>query len=171
MSVVDRDSRRALVRRAADVIEAERSALLEAGIACELVSGGGTGTIDLAPENGILNEVQAGSYVLYDAAYAALDLPFRPAVFCVTTILSKRSSEFVVVNAGLKQLATDSGFPRPVDTTVSVLGMSDEHSRLHVPANSEYEIGDRVSFIPGHLDPTMNLHGSVFVYNHNTFEE
>jgi D-serine deaminase-like pyridoxal phosphate-dependent protein len=171
VSIIDRAARQTLVRHSAALIDSERLALTEAGFPCGLVSGGGTGTIDLAAENGVLDEVQAGSYVLYDATYAALDLPFEPAVFCVATVLSRRRNEWVVVNAGLKELATDSGFPIPTDATLSVLGMSDEHTRLRLPENSEYEIGDRMTFIPSHLDPTVNLHPSLFVCDGDEVDE
>ena len=44
---------------------------------CELVCGGGTGTFDLSTH---LDEIQAGSYVLLDASYDKLDLPFEVAL-------------------------------------------------------------------------------------------
>ena len=43
----------------------------------EVVSAGGTGTYAL---NRAATEIQAGSYALMDTAYAALELPFRPAL-------------------------------------------------------------------------------------------
>jgi D-serine deaminase-like pyridoxal phosphate-dependent protein len=162
VQVADRRSRRALVRESAALIEAERTVLAEAGFPCAVITGGGTGTMDLAVENGVLDEVQAGSYVLYDASYATLDLPFRPAVFCVATVVSKRDAEFAVVDAGLKQLSTDSGFPIPTDSRVTVLGMSDEHTRVRLSAGADYAIGDRITLIPSHVDPTVNLHPSLF---------
>ena len=160
--VQNRDVRRALVSGSAALIDAARRTLAGAGFSCAVVTGGGTGTIDMAAENGVLDEVQAGSYVLYDSTYATLDLPFKQAVFCEATIVSKRSGAIAVVNAGLKQLATDSGFPVPTDPRLSVLGMSDEHARIRISDGAQYEIGDRVTLIPSHVDPTMNLHGSLF---------
>jgi len=126
-----------------------------------MISGGGTGTLDLAVSNGVLDEVQAGSYVLYDSTYVELDLAFRPAVFCLATVISRRDENTAVVNAGLKQLSTDSGYPLPADPRLSVVGMSDEHSRLRVTGGA-LAMGDRIMLIPSHLDPTMNLHESLF---------
>lgn len=161
--VPDRGERAALTEVAASIAKAERARLASAGFDAIRVSGGGTGTIDLAVHNGALNEVQAGSYVLLDATYARLDLGFRQAVFCVATIISRRDSFSAVIDAGLKQLSEDAGFPVPTDPRLSVMGMSDEHCRLSVNPQARYEIGDRVTLIPSHIDPTMNLHDAAFV--------
>lgn len=166
----DRATRTALTHDAAVLAGNERARIEAAGIACGLVSGGGTGTLDLAVNNGVLDEVQAGSYVLCDAAYLKLDLALRPAVFCLATVISRRDENTAVINAGLKQLSTDSGYPVLADPRLSVLGMSDEHTRLRV-TGAALSIGDRVMLIPSHLDPTMNLHESMFVCTEDSVSE
>ena len=77
----ERPSREAQVERAATILNRLRGVL-----DCELVTGGGTGTFDLSTH---LDEIQAGSYVLLDASYDKLDLPFEVALACRTTIVSR----------------------------------------------------------------------------------
>ena len=62
-----------------------------------MISGGGTGTYDLAAQAGALTEIQVGSYVLMDGRYGTLDLPFEPALYCVTTVISRRPSRAVLL--------------------------------------------------------------------------
>src|SRR6516165_4884679 len=84
-----------LLPRQPPAVAAGPDRLAEAGFDCEIISGGGTGTYDLAAAAGALTEVQAGSYVLMDGRYGTLDLPFEQALYCVTTVISRRHSRAV----------------------------------------------------------------------------
>ena len=66
----------------------------------------------------------------------------------------------VVVDAGLKSMAFDSGMPVVVDDpSTEYARPSDEHGNLQLSASSKrYTLGDKVRLIPGHCDPTVNLH-------------
>ena len=57
-------------------------------------------------------------------------------------------------------LSVDSGLPRVADLhDVAYVGASDEHGSLTLGANaSEVKIGEKIRLIPGHCDPTVNLH-------------
>ena len=63
-----------------------------------------------------------------------------------------------VCDAGLKSLAVDSGLPlvSGLDDVV-YQGASDEHGTLSDPAG-RLKPGDKLRLIPGHCDPTVNLH-------------
>jgi D-serine deaminase-like pyridoxal phosphate-dependent protein len=69
-----------------------------------------------------------------------------------------------VLDAGLKALAVDDGPPVPVAPGLRVVSLSDEHTRLAVAPGVRLEVGDKVLLIPGHVDPTVNLHDALFVY-------
>jgi D-serine deaminase-like pyridoxal phosphate-dependent protein len=43
--------------------------------------------------------------------------------------------------------------------------LSDEHARLAVAPGVRLEVGDKVLLIPSHVDPTVNLHDALFVYD------
>jgi D-serine deaminase-like pyridoxal phosphate-dependent protein len=151
----ERPSRLEQVERAAGFLTRLRS-LLE----CEIVSGGGTGTFDLSTEAGALDEIQAGSYVLMDASYDKLDLPFALALACRATIVSRNGTR-AVCDAGLKALSAEYGLPRAVDPDVEVVGLADEHATLNLAPGNSLAVGDAILLIPAHVDPTVNLHAAL----------
>ena len=85
---------------------------------------------------------------------------FDHALFVASAVMSASAPGRAVVDAGHKASAIDSGLPsvwkRP-DTTYA--GASDEHGKLSLGAAApRLTLGDRVWLVPGHVDPTVNLH-------------
>ncbi len=117
----------------------------------DIISAGGTGTYDI---NVWANEIQAGSYVLMDTAYAKLGLPFRQGLTVLATVISV-SSSYAVADCGLKALGMDHGNPS-IGGGHQVLFVSDEHVTF-VPASS-LKPGDRIRVMPAHIDPTIAYH-------------
>jgi D-serine deaminase-like pyridoxal phosphate-dependent protein len=157
----ERAERERAVADAAQILRAERERLARAGLPCPVVSGGGTGTLDLAGAAGALTEVQAGSYVLMDATYGRLSLPFEQALFCRTTVISRRG-ERLVLDAGLKALSAEYGMPAAVEADLEVTSLADEHATVTVAAGSALAVGDAALLVPAHVDPTVNLHPALF---------
>lgn len=157
------EARRAASRHAARLADEARASVRAAGLDCALVSGSGTGTFGFDAEDGPWNEWQVGSYLFMDRDYADLALDdgaprFEHALFVKCQVMS-RSVSHVVVDAGLKAFATDSGPPRVVDRDLVVRGASDEHSVLVPrPGAALPELGATIWLVPGHCDPTVNLH-------------
>jgi D-serine deaminase-like pyridoxal phosphate-dependent protein len=160
-----RESRRTLCYQVELHVRAEIDRLTCAGLSCPVVSGGGTGTLDLLAPGTVFTEAQAGSYVLLDATYDALPVPFEPALACVTTVVSRPEPERAVLDAGLKALAVDMGLPVPARPGLRVLGLSDEHARLAVAPGTSLVVGDKILLIPSHVDPTVNLHDALYTYD------
>jgi D-threonine aldolase len=154
----DRDERAGHVRAAGEILATERARLEAEGVAVELVSGGGTGTYDLAASEGVLDEVQAGSYVLMDATYGRLGLPFEQALFCRATVIS-RQGDRVVLDAGLKALSREYGLPRAEG--IEITSLADEHATG--TTELDLRVGDAVLLVPAHVDPTVNLHPAITV--------
>jgi D-serine deaminase-like pyridoxal phosphate-dependent protein len=117
----------------------------------ELISAGGTGTYDC---NRWATEIQAGSYVLMDTAYAKLGLPFVQAFVVLATVVSV-SDRYAVADCGLKALGMDHGNPAIEDA--KVLFCSDEHVTF-VPEDRPARVGDRIRVVPAHVDPTVAYH-------------
>ena len=161
----DESMRRTMLAQIYAVVRAEIARLAEAGFSCELISGAGTGTLDLAAELAVVNEVQAGSYVLMDAKYASLGLTFEPALYLATRVISRRDPRAAVVNSGLKEATVEFGNPKPIDPRLAVIALSDEHTRLSVSGDGGPEVGELVLFLPAHIDPTINLHDALFVWD------
>jgi D-serine deaminase-like pyridoxal phosphate-dependent protein len=148
----ERASRVEQVERAAAILDRLRGVL-----DCELVSGGGTGTFDLSTH---LDEIQAGSYVLMDASYEKLGLPFELAMACRTTIVSRNGTR-AVCDAGLKALSAEYGLPRALDPAIETVSLADEHTTLSLDPASPLQVGDAILLVPAHIDPTVNLHAAL----------
>jgi len=132
--------------------------LLRAGLRCDVVSGGGTGTFDLSGRVAGVTEIQAGSYALMDTDYRDTGVPFEQAFWVLGTVIS-RAADRCVVDAGHKSMTKDHGLPsvHGIDGAV-VTALNDEHAVIALPAGATVRIGDRVRMIPSHTDPTVNLH-------------
>ncbi len=134
-------------------------------IDCPAVTGGGTGTYEFDAASGVYTEVQPGSYCFMDVDYGANDYDpgttrYEHSLFILATVMSMPVPERAVVDAGLKAYTLDSGMPtvwqRP---GVEFARAADEHGTLAVePDVGDVRLGDRLLLVPGHCDPTVNLH-------------
>jgi len=131
--------------------------LLRAGeeVGGDVISAGGTGTYDI---NTWATEIQAGSYVLMDTAYAKLGLPFVHALSVLATVISV-SKDWAVADCGLKALGMDHGNPSVEGSEVWFC--SDEH--LTFVPGSPLHVGDRINVLPAHVDPTIAYHEHLHV--------
>ncbi len=135
------------------------------GLACRILGGAGTGTYQFEAASQVYNELQAGSYIFMDADYAKNRGPeggpfdaFDHSLFVLATVMSRPTDELAVVDAGLKAMSFDSGMPWVADLAAAeYFGASDEHGKIRL-GGATVELGDRVRLIPGHCDPTVNLH-------------
>ena len=101
-----------------------------------------------------------------DADYArnrqADGTPFRTfehSLFILTGVMSKPVPDRAVVDAGHKTAAVDSGMPMPFRRDgVVYTKPSDEHGVLTGDPAALPHRGDRLLLVPGHCDPTVNLH-------------
>jgi len=157
--------RRAAVESAVAKVKQTTALLDAAGIACERVTGAGTGTYLFEAASAAYHEIQPGSYIFMDADYAKNDwtesgIPrFEHSLFVWTTVMSRPSAERAIVDAGLKASSIDSGMPRVADdAAVEYVKASDEHGVLKLNGAAGYAVGDKLKLIPGHCDPTVNLH-------------
>ena len=126
-----------------------------ADVGGDVVSAGGTGTYDI---NTWATEIQAGSYALMDTAYAKLDLPFRDALSVLATVVSV-SATHAVADCGLKSLSMDHG--KPTLPGGKVWFCSDEHTTFST--DEPVRVGDRLAFLPAHVDPTVACHERMYV--------
>ncbi len=162
--------REAAVRHAVAGVRAAQAGITSAGMRCPLVTGGGTGSFMFDAASGVYGELQPGSYVFMDCDYgdneAVPHAPvFEQALFVKAQVISRGYSH-AVVDAGHKAHAIDSGLPRvwspagssPLDFTNG----GDEHGILRprpgAAAGALPQLGDTVWLVPGHCDPTVNLH-------------
>src|SRR3990167_3538917 len=161
--------RRVAIEGATQAVVRSRDALTAAGFSVPLVTGAGTGSFVLETASGAWGELQAGSYLFMDADYAvnqteADDPVFDHALFVKSQVMS-RSENHAVCDAGHKSHAIDSGLPAVAWPSGLVFANGgDEHGILRAagPGTALPELGETVWLIPGHCDPTVNLHDFAF---------
>ena len=137
------------------------------GIACELVSGGGTGSYYFESNSGVYNELQCGSYAFMDADYGRIldkdgnridQGEWENAFFILTSVMSHAKADKAIVDAGLKAQSVDSGLPVIFGRDdVEYIKCSDEHGVVMDPAGV-LKVNDKLKLVPGHCDPTANVH-------------
>lgn len=161
------EERQKAIAGAADKAAATRDLLSANGIACDNITGAGTGTFEFEAGSGVYTELQCGSYIFMDADYGRnLDhdgratRAFEPSLFVWATVMSRTNDERAIVDAGLKALAFDSGPPTVWEEPAATYDRaSDEHGRLTLAgATNRLRLGDKLRLVPGHCDPTVNLY-------------
>ncbi len=145
-------------------VQATRDALQAAGFPVPLVTGAGTGTFSLEADSGVWDELQAGSYLFMDTDYASNEATplapvFEHALFVKSQVMSRQVSQ-AVCDAGHKSHAIDSGMPSVwFPPGLNYTSGGDEHGVLRADAAQPLpELGEVVWLVPGHCDPTVNLH-------------
>ena len=161
------EERKAAIAEAVEKTGRTVGLLQRAGLECEVIGGAGTGTYDLEAASGVYNELQAGSYIFMDADYARNKKAdgsrydaFEHALFVLATVMSTPIPERAVIDAGLKTFSFDTGVPDIAGLAGAVYERpSDEHGNLNLTAcNARPRLGDKILLVPGHCDPTVNLH-------------
>ena len=148
--------------------EHTRQLLTQAGLAVPLVTGSGTGTLVHEAASGVYGELQAGSFLFMDADYARNEREpgqpaFEQALFVKTQVTSV-NDRHAVCDAGHKSHAIDSGLPtvalQAPGHALRYANGGDEHGLLYAdgPQARLPALGDMLLLVPGHCDPTVNLH-------------
>jgi 3-hydroxy-D-aspartate aldolase len=161
--IVEAERRRVVIEAAIAEVRQTADFLKRHGLACEIVSGAGTGTYRWEAASGVYTEVQAGSYCFMDVDYAVVEgfpREFEHALFVLATVMSRPAADRAVLDAGLKALSVDKGMPRVHGLAgVEFQRASDEHGVLRLEEGGrDLRLGDRVWLVPGHCDPTINLY-------------
>jgi D-serine deaminase-like pyridoxal phosphate-dependent protein len=160
--------RRAVIAEKTDYLRAVLAALAAAGHAVPIVTGGGTGSFAIDAELGVLTELQVGSYIFMDREYSdcefAEGLRFESALMVDATVVSANAEGLVTIDAGLKAFAADAGVPvvlAGVSGTSRYAFMGDEHGAIF--GETLPGLGARVTLMPPHCDPTVNLYDRYWV--------
>jgi D-serine deaminase-like pyridoxal phosphate-dependent protein len=164
-------ARREAITAAAQDVRTTRKIIEDEGVQVPLVTGAGTGTFFNEAASGAWGELQAGSFLFMDADYAANERDpaqpqFEHALFVKAQVMSC-GLEHAVCDAGHKSHAIDSGLPKVLTLEhtgeLEYLNGGDEHGIL-VPAGGNERVprlDETIWLIPGHCDPTVNLHNHL----------
>jgi len=160
--------RRDAIAKAVEAVVLTRKLIEAQGITVDLVTGAGTGSLMLEAASGVYGELQAGSFMFMDADYAKNERDpaqpqFEHALFVKTQVVSTHG-EHAVCDAGHKSHAIDSGLPLvhafDTESELEYFNGGDEHGILRPAGDSKRlpGLGRMLWLIPGHCDPTVNLH-------------
>ncbi|WP_449287765.1 3-hydroxy-D-aspartate aldolase BhcC [Marinobacter salarius] len=154
------DAAIAMVQKAVDALKA-------VGLEPQIVSGGGTGSYYFESNSGVYNELQCGSYAFMDADYGRIhdkdgkridQGEWQNALFILTSVMSHTKPDKAICDAGLKAQSVDSGLPFIFGRNdVEYIKCSDEHGVIADP-EGVLRINERLRLVPGHCDPTCNVH-------------
>jgi 3-hydroxy-D-aspartate aldolase len=88
-------------------------------------------------------------------------------------VISRATGDHVIVDAGLKALAFDSGPPLVCDEPAATYEhASDEYSRLGISdATNRLGLGGKIRLVPGHCDLTVNLYDRYVGIRGNRVEQ
>jgi D-serine deaminase-like pyridoxal phosphate-dependent protein len=168
--IAGREHRRAATIESTQRLRVVIEALESAGFHVAIRSGGGTGTMGLDVEIGVLNELQTGSYVFMDREYrdALGEDPegrFALSLTLITTVISANHEGYVTVDAGLKSMATDAGVPLVVghETTARYSFYGDEQGMVTCGSDHSFHRGERIELVPPHCDPTVDRYDVIWL--------
>lgn len=165
------DARSARSRELWQTVQEHVSALRERGFDPGIITGGGTGTFDIDCHEALITDLQVGSYVFMDQQYRIIGAsdgglfePFEQSLSVVATVISQPRSSHVTVDAGFKAFAVDAGPPVPQTQGLRYRFAGDEHGVVLVEGEGTLpSLGARLSFVPPHCDPTVNLYDAYWV--------
>lgn len=145
--------------------------LAENHLHCPAVVSGGSPTFALHAEQAAASpirwECSPGTTVLWDAGYGQHfpDLPFAPAAFLLTRVVSHPGDDRVCLDLGHKAVSAEN----PIENRVrfpdapahDFVSQSEEHLVLRIDDRKAWEIGREIVGIPYHVCPTVALHAEA----------
>lgn len=168
------DAQGPALRAVAEQLDATLAAWRRHGLSAEIVSGGSTPTAYQSHLVESLTEIRPGTYPFNDmntvrGGYATID---DCAATIVATVVSDAVPGQVVIDAGSKTLAADRCVTHPDAGHGHVLEypearitkLSEEHGQVDVtPCGGRPRIGERLTIIPNHICPCINLQDRVWL--------
>jgi D-serine deaminase-like pyridoxal phosphate-dependent protein len=143
------------------------------GVPLGVVSGGST---PAAYEGDLfhgVNEVRPGTYIFNDRNTVGVSAATLNdcALSIVVTVVSTSVPGRAVIDGGSKTFSSDryqagdgKGFGIvKEDDVVEIERLSEEHGHLNIQhSERRYRVGDRLSVIPNHVCPAVNLHDEIY---------
>lgn len=168
LQIQDHDEKKRAIDAALDRLVGTAQDLRDAGLACPIVSCGGTGSYQFSVHHPGITEVQAGGAIFMDEFYRTkcqvrgLD----HALTVLTTVVSCPTPQRIIVDAGRKTLDAQICPPRVLGhPEFEVDYLSAEHGVLKVAVGAPPPtIGQRLEFVPGYVDFTTVLHDEFHTF-------
>lgn len=155
---------------AAAFLTEARDLLTREGLACPVVTSGGTPDMWHAEPAGVLTEYRAGTYIYNDRSLVQRGVCTWDdcAGHVLATVVSTPTPDRAVIDAGSKVLSSDLlgltdhghvvGHPE-----IRITGLSEEHGVLAVDPGRPLKIGDRIRIVPNHVCVVSNLFDRIWI--------
>lgn len=170
VKTADRSARTAAVLEAFAPMPALLAELGDHGHEVSMFTGGASSTYDVSGNLPFMTDLEAGSYVLMDAAYVQLVPEFEPALAVVATVATSRPGRPLVVDAGAKRIGSDVGTPVLAGFPATHQSTSEEHNRFVLDGPGMPGVGDHVAVVPGHTCSTVALYRTLVGCRGGAFE-
>jgi D-serine deaminase-like pyridoxal phosphate-dependent protein len=163
------------ILRGIDAVLAEAIELMtRSGLEAPIVSGGSTPTAYVSHHLPHMTEARPGTYVYYDmngvrGGYATIE-DCAARVHC--TVVSTAVPGQFVIDAGSKTLTSDKCGPAPESghgyvveyPEATIVKLTEEHGQVDVTNSATRpKLGERVTIVPNHICPCVNLQTMVWV--------
>ena len=174
LKVVDPEQKRRQIFESVSVLTNCADQIRAAGLPCEIVSCGGTGSYQITASCPGITELQAGGGIFMDPYYRedchVRDLEY--ALTVVATCVSRPMKERAILDSGRKTMNPDVHMPQVVGhPDAEVMRLSAEHCELKLgPVSQNIKIGDKVELVVGYGDFTTVLHDEFYGFRNNRLE-
>ena len=162
------------IRAALTQLTQTRGLLVKHGIACPIVSCGGTGSFEICVSQPGITEIQCGGAILMDAFYRTRCHVerFRYALKVIATVVSRPAPDRAIIDAGRKTMNMELAMPFVIGREdIHVVSLSAEHGILRLdPPAQDLKIGQRLEIVPGYSDFTCVLHNQFYALRGDAVE-
>ncbi|MBL4883765.1 MAG: alanine racemase [Planctomycetaceae bacterium] len=176
------DQQPPVLKKIDDLLKKTLNLWTEAGLKAEIVSGGSTPTAYQSHHITSQTEIRPGTHIFNDmnTVHAGFCTLQDCSVALICTVISDAVDGKVIIDAGSKSLTSDKNVTQPDSgygyileyPEAQVSKLSEEHGELDVRnCKSVPEVGDRVTLIPNHICPCLNLQEQVWLQTENGLEE
>ncbi|WP_085308102.1 D-TA family PLP-dependent enzyme [Planktotalea arctica] len=157
-------------KNAAEFLRETKKLLDECGLACPVISSGGSPDMWSATTDGIISEYRIGTYIYNDRSLvrAGACTWDECAGHVVATVVSTPTPERAIIDAGSKVLTSDLlGFTDHGHVVghpeIRVVGLSEEHGTLSVDPQNPLAIGQRIRIVPNHVCVVSNMFDEIWI--------
>lgn len=176
LTIPDPEQKRNKILESMAILTNTADLLQKAGIPCDIVSAGGTGSYQITADAPGITELQAGGGIFMDPFYrhkcGVEGLEY--ALTILATVVSRPQLEKAVLDCGRKTLGWNPEIHVPIvaDYPDAVVErMSAEHCELKLgPQSTRLKIGDKIELVVGYGDLTTILHDNFYCFRKNILE-
>lgn len=173
--ISDEQEKEAAIRKCVGGLVDAAKRLRAAGMACPIVSCGGTGSSMCTLGCPGVTEVQAGGVIFMDRFYRerCQVREFDFALTILTTVVSRPVPDRAIIDAGRKTMNLELSVPfLPGREDIEITNLSAEHGLVGLkPSAQSVRIGDRLEWVPGYGDLTTMLHDRMYAFRDGRLAE